>query len=82
MSDTVALAAEVAAKLDYTTEDLELFLTEEGNEKFAACINNKDFYKALDRIEFQCNECHYWKPVRENATPDAHIWQCQECFNE
>lgn len=82
MSDSVTLAAEVAHKLDYTTDDLREFCDSEGNERYVECPDNMDFCKALDIIEFQCVTCSYWKPQRENATPNAGEWQCQECFDE
>lgn len=82
MTNSVALAAEVADRLDYTTEDLTLWCAEEGHERYADCPDNQDFCKALDVIAFQCVKCSYWKPQRENATPDAGEWQCQECFLE
>lgn len=75
----IHLAACLAEKLDYTTDDLEEFCGREGNEKFEDCPNNRDVLIALDRIEFQCAFCHYWKPQRENATPDDAQWYCQEC---
>lgn len=80
--DTIALAAEVAHRLDYTTDDLAEFCQREGNEKYDGLDNNLDFCAALDILEFQCKTCSYWKPQRENATPDGGQWQCRECFDE
>lgn len=79
MSDVIAIAAALAGKLDYTTDDLEEFCQREGNERFEDCPNNRDVLTALDRIEFQCTFCSYWKPQRENATPNGSQWYCQEC---
>lgn len=76
---TIALAAALAQKLDYTTDDLEEVCEREGNERFADCPNNRDVLRELDRIEFQCTFCACWKPQRENATPNDAQWKCQEC---
>lgn len=82
MSDSIALAGAAAEKLNYTTIDLAEFCSTEGNEKFEGCDDNLDFCKALDLIIFMCKDCGWWKPQRENATPNASEWQCQECFDE
>lgn len=85
MSDQVpiiVLAAEVAARLDYTTDDLALFCERVGNERYGHCSNDLDFCRELDRLIFMCKTCEYWKPQRENATPDDGQWQCKECFAE
>lgn len=79
MSDAISLAAALAGKLDYTTEDLEGFCEREGNERFADCPNNLAVLREVDRIEFQCAFCSYWKPQRENATLNASQWYCLEC---
>jgi hypothetical protein len=80
MTDVLALAAQAAAKLDYTTDDLDLLA--ERDERFAAVLNDRDFLKHLDTLEFCCTTCEFWKPQRENATPDGAQWQCKECFDE
>lgn len=79
VSDMIALAAEAARRLDYTTEDLEEFCCREGNEKFYQCTTSKKFFETLDLIEFQCGCCSWWKPQIENATPNGDKWVCQEC---
>lgn len=75
-NDAIALAARAAEKLCDTTEDLAM-LSE--TEDFEGCIDNPDFCKALDVMIFMCAECNWWKRQRENATPDAAEWVCQEC---
>lgn len=80
MMNSIALAGEAAEKLNYTTMGLTEFC--ETHEKFATCEDNIDFCKALDLIIFMCKDCGWWKPQRENATPNASEWQCQECHDE
>lgn len=82
MSNYIALAADLAGKLDYTTDDLNEFCERKGNERFADCPNNSDVLRELDRIEFQCTFCATWKPQRENACPDGAQWFCQECVRD
>lgn len=82
MSDVIALAAALAHKLDYTTDDLNEVCEREGNERFEDCPNNRDVLRELDRIEFQCTFCATWKPQRENATPNDAQWFCQECVRD
>lgn len=82
MTHIPTLAYEVAEKLDNTTDDLSEFCHREGNEKYAECDDNMDFLKRFDALIFMCTSCGWWKRQRENATPDASEWQCQECFRE
>jgi hypothetical protein len=80
-SDVVALAARAASKLEYTTLDLEIDIVE-NDEQIAAVYGTERFSTALDTMVFQCKTCSYWKRQRENATPNAAQWQCQECYSE
>lgn len=82
MSDRIiALAARAAAKLEYTTLDLEIDIVEH-DEEIALVYDGSEFARALDTMLFQCKDCQYWKRQRENATPKAAQWQCQECFDD
>lgn len=80
--DSLALAGRAAARLDHTTDDLAEFCSREGNEQFEGCDDNHDFCKHLDTMIFLCVCCGWWKPQRENATPDASEWACQECVTD
>lgn len=80
--DSLALAGQAAERLNYTTEDLAMFCEKEGNEKFEGCDSNRDFCRHLDTIIFMCVQCGWWKPQRENATPNASEWACQECVKD
>lgn len=80
--DTLHLAAQAVSILDYTTEDITHLLDEKFNGKYDAVIDNLEFLRNIDRVEFQCNFCSYWKPQRENGTPDASTWTCKECLTD
>lgn len=79
-SDIPRLAARAANKLDYTTDSLEELC--ERDEEIDAVRDDMAFLKELDRIEFCCVQCGYWKPQRENGTPNATEWKCQDCVTE
>lgn len=80
MSVTIDLSLVAAARdvLDYTTEDIEYLHDEKFNGKFDA-MRRIENLRELDRLEFQCHSCGYWKPQRENATPKHSAWTCKEC---
>jgi hypothetical protein len=80
MRDVIALAARAAQKLEYTTDTLEELA--EKDDEIAEVGDNKEFLKYFDSMIFNCTTCNWWKRQRENATPDAAEWQCQECFDE
>lgn len=68
--------------LDYTTEDIEHLDDEKFNGKFAPLLDSVEMRRELDKLCFQCNFCSYWKPQRENGTPDASTWTCKECVTD
>lgn len=77
---TITLAARAAQKLEYTTDSLEELA--EKDPEIDEVVNTKEFLKYFDSMIFCCTTCNWWKRQRENATPDAAEWQCQECFDE
>jgi hypothetical protein len=77
---TLALAARAAEKLEYTTGSLEEIA--EADEEIAEVVDSKEFLEHFDSMIFCCTRCHWWKRQRENATPDAAEWVCQECISE
>lgn len=79
-SDIPRLAAHAANKLDYTTDSLEEL--RERDEEIDAIADDMTFCRELDRLEFCCVCCGYWKPQRENGTPNASEWKCQECVRD
>lgn len=80
-SDVIALAARAAQKLEYTCMD-DLNTVAENDPEIEAVCNDKRFLQAFDSMIFQCKTCNWWKRQRENATPNAPEWECQECFDE
>lgn len=74
-----SLAAALVKLLDYTTDDLNEVCEREGNERFENVPNDIEVLREIDRLEFQCVFCGWWKPQRENATPDGAQWACKEC---
>jgi hypothetical protein len=80
VSDVIALAARAAEKLEYTTDSLEDLADKD--PEIEAVRDDARFLQALDSMIFCCVTCNWWKRQRENATPDAAEWECQECFNE
>jgi hypothetical protein len=81
MSDrTLALAARAAGKLEYTADTLEHIADHDA--EIAEVMYGKDFLEHFDSMIFCCVRCGWWKRQRENATPDAAEWVCQECVSE
>lgn len=80
MSNSIALAARAAEKLEYTTDSLEDLADKD--PEIDAVRDNMEFLQALDTMIFCCTTCNWWKRQRENATPDAAEWECQECKTE
>lgn len=77
----IALAARAAQKLEgYCMDDLNTVA--ENDDEIAEVVNDSRFLRAFDSMIFQCKTCGYWMRQRENATPDAAEWECQECFAE
>ncbi len=79
MSDVIALAAKAAQILIDRGNGDDLEAIREEYSDIDAVADDRDFLKALDTIAFQCVSCSFWFRQRENATPDAAEWKCQEC---
>ncbi len=80
MSDVIALAVRAAQKLEYTTDSLEEL--RERDDEIDAVADDSRFLAAFDSMVFCCVSCNWWKRQRENATPNAAEWECQECVTD
>jgi hypothetical protein len=77
MTDTFALAARAAEKLEGTCDGLEDLV--ERDAEIAEVADLKTFLQYLDTMVFCCVSCNWWYRQRENATPDGAEWECHAC---
>jgi hypothetical protein len=77
MSNVIALAARAAEKLEYTTDSLDDLA--DNDPEIDGVRDDARFLQVFDSMIFCCTTCNWWKRQRENATPDAAEWECQEC---